>query len=248
MNVVVDGLMTNFLKAGKGKTIIMLHGWGDDSRTFLPLIEKLKQSYEIYALDLPGFGGTQAPPEAWGLNDYADFLEAWLAKLGLQPFVLIGHSNGGAVAVVTAGKRKVSDKLILLASSGVRNKRPLRKKIIKAGAKAGKIPLLVLPAKKRQSVKAKLYEAAGSEAMLIPHMQETFRKIVATDIRPMANQVSVPTLLVYGSSDKQTPTSDGHMLTRSIKGSRMEIIKAGHFLHQEEPDKVARLIKEFLSS
>lgn len=205
MKTVVDGLKTSYLKVGKGKPIVLLHGWEDDSQTFMPLIEKLKQSYQVYALDFPGFGGTQRPSKEWDLGDYADFMKHWLDKLKLKPFALIGHSNGGAVAIVCSSRQKVTEKLILLGSTGIHNKRPIWKKIIQGGANEH------------------------------------------PDIRPIANKVSVPTLLVYGSLDKQTPTADGHVLCRSIKGSRMEIIKAGHLLHRDDPEKVCRLIKEFLN-
>jgi pimeloyl-ACP methyl ester carboxylesterase len=246
MNVVVDGLMTAYQKSGKGKPVILLHGWGDDSRTFLPLTEKLKGSYSIYTLDLPGFGGTQPPPSAWGLDEYADFFEAWLKKLKLKPYSLVGHSYGGAIAVTAAGRGQIANKLVLLAAAGIRNKRPVRKKLLTAGAKAGKLPLLLLPAQKRQAVKEKFYGSIGSDLMVVPHMQETFRRIINQDVRLMANQIEIPTLLIYGSLDQQTPLHDGHLLNRSIKGSRLEIIKAGHFLHQEEAEKVGRIINEFL--
>ena len=76
----------------------------------------------MVAVDLPGFGGSEAPPAAWDLDDYAAFLEAFLRKLALDwPYAIIGHSNGGALAIraLSSGTLK-ADKLVLLAASGVR--------------------------------------------------------------------------------------------------------------------------------
>src|SRR5580692_991804 len=99
MNVVVDGLMTNYQKAGQGKKLVFLHGWGDSSKTFAKLIQQLGPKYEVLSLDLPGFGGTETPGEAWTLDHYADFVADFLAKLGGKDvYGLIGHSFGGAVA------------------------------------------------------------------------------------------------------------------------------------------------------
>ena len=77
-------------------------------------------------------------------------------------------------------------------------------------------------------------------------MEETFKKTIGQDVRPNANKINVPTLLIYGSGDRETPVSDGHLLNRAIKNSRLEVVEAGHFLHQDQPQKVARLIRNFL--
>ncbi|HLG90763.1 MAG TPA: alpha/beta hydrolase, partial [Candidatus Saccharimonadales bacterium] len=100
MNVVVNGLMTNYQKVGSGKIILCLPGWGDTITTFDKLIDELKEKYTVLALDLPGFGGTQAPSKAWSLEDYADFTDAWLKKIKAgKTYAIVGHSYGGATAI-----------------------------------------------------------------------------------------------------------------------------------------------------
>lgn len=248
MNVVVNGLMANYQKIGSGKPLILLHGWGDSANTFSKLVDILQENYEIYALDLPGFGASQPPKEAWGLADYANFARCWINKIGIhQQYYLLGHSFGGAVATVGVAQSMLKPKkLVLLAASGVRDRKPLTKKAMRLATKAGHIPLYLLPQRKAQKIKLKLYKLIGSDFLLIPHMQETFKLVVRQDIRPLASKINVPTLLVYGNRDKETPPPDGHALSRSIRGSRMDIINAGHFLHQEEPEKISRLIENFL--
>ncbi|HET9721703.1 MAG TPA: alpha/beta hydrolase [Candidatus Saccharimonadales bacterium] len=245
MNVIVDGLMTSYLKTGKGKPLVFLPGWGDSKETFAALVAELKEDYEIYALDLPGFGGTQAPPLAWSLQDYVDFINAWLKKIDLKPYVLVGHSYGGALAILLGSQIKVP-KLVLLASAGIRNKNPLRKKALYGVAKAGKVSLLILPTARRQRIRQRFYKSVGSDATLLPHMEATFRIIINEDVRPAAVKVTSPTLLIYGSHDKSTPTSDGQLLHRAISGSKLEILDGGHFLHQEQPQQTAELIQRFI--
>lgn len=250
MNVVVNGLMTNYQKAGKGKVLVFLHGWGDDSGTFDKLIERLKGSFEIFALDLPGFGGTQAPPKAWGLANYAHFVADWQRKIGQEKIeAMIGHSFGGSVAIAGVSEGVlVPKKLVLLASAGVREKKPLTHKILWAGAKVGKIPLYLLPANKARRVKKYLYRKAGSDLMFLPHMRETFIRTVREDLRPRAKLISQPSLLIYGQKDRETPVRHGQILAKTIPNSRLETIDTGHFLHQEKPEKVAHSIKEFLEN
>ncbi|MBX4190616.1 alpha/beta hydrolase [Candidatus Saccharibacteria bacterium] len=247
MNVVVDGLMTSYQRTGKGKPLVFLHGWGDTSKTFSELVTALSDKYEIYLLDLPGFGGTQAPPRAWDLGDYSNFLEAWLKKIDIKPYALVGHSYGGSVAIYALSQKSLGQKLVLLASAGIRNKHRAQKDLTSNLAKLGKIPLAFLPENKRRKLRQKFYKSIGSDLMLLPHMEETFKKIINQDVSNQAKKINAPTLLIYGSQDKSTPVSDGKLLNSLIAGSKIEIVNAGHFLHQELPEETSNLIDKFLS-
>ncbi|MGH7156786.1 MAG: alpha/beta fold hydrolase [Candidatus Saccharimonadales bacterium] len=245
MNVVVNGLMANYQKVGKGKTLVLLPGWGGTIATFPKLTEKLQGNYEILALDLPGFGGTQAPPAAWGISDYSKFVNDWLVKLGVTPFTVLGHSFGGAVAMELASQNHFK-KIILLSSAGRRNRQPIRKGALRTISKVGKVPLYLLPPAKRRQLKRKFYKSIGSDAMLLPHMEETYRRIINEDMRPAAAKIIQPTLLIYGAQDKETPPEDGKILHGIIKGSELHILDGGHFLQQQEPQQLAELIINFL--
>ena len=250
MNVVINGLMTNYHKAGSGKVIVCLHGWGDTIATFSKLAEKLQEEYQLLMLDLPGFGGTQKPPTAWGLEDYADFVAAWLGKLNIEKIeVIIGHSFGAAVAIkgVSSFILKPS-KLVLLASAGVREEKSFRLKTLRASAKVVKIPLYLLPAHKATKIKTYLYKKAGSDLMLLPQMRQTFIKTAGEDLRLAAKLIKQPTLLIYGDKDRETPLKEGQLLNQAIPNSTLEIIEnAGHFLHQEQPGAVMQLVEDFLN-
>lgn len=248
MNVVVNGLMTNYHKVGSGKIIVCLHGWGDTAKSFSKLAESLQEKYTVLILDLPGFGATQAPPHAWGLQDYAEFVDSWLKKLGIKDVhAYVGHSYGGSLAILGLGNKNLkSEKLVLLASAGVRNKKSGRKKIMWMAAKISKVPLRLLPAQTRQKLRHRLYRNIGSDITLVPHMELTFKRIIGEDIQTAAEKISQQTLLIYGTEDKDTPVKDGKLLAKEIKSSRLEVIDAGHFLHQEQPGQVAKLIKDFL--
>ncbi|MEK7096192.1 MAG: alpha/beta hydrolase [Patescibacteria group bacterium] len=248
MNVVVNGLMTSYQKVGKGPVIVCLHGWGDSAATFSKLAENLRGKYQLLILDLPGFGGTQKPTTAWGLEDYANFVAAWLKKLDAGEInAIIGHSFGGAVAIKAVSTLTLKpSKLVLLASAGVREKKSLRLGILRTGAKVAKVPLYILPAHKATKIKTYFYHKAGSDLMLSPHMRQTFVKTIREDLRQTASSIKLPTLLIYGNQDRETPSKDGQLLNEAIPDSRLEIINAGHFLHQEQVGEVSNLILEFL--
>lgn len=249
MQVVVDKLLTHYEIQGSGAPVLLLHGWGDRLETFSVITPELSKHYELVSLDLPGFGKSDPPKEAWNLGDYARFTTAFLEKLNIHPYAVIGHSNGGALAIhACANGALVPEKLVLLAASGVRNSQQLRRQATKVIAKIGKVTTFWLPLATRQKLQKKLYGTIGSDMLAAPHLQETFKLTVRQDIRRDAGRLSIPALIIYGDRDTATPlNSIGQRLHELIGGSRLEVIKgADHFVHQAEPKRVTKLIREFL--
>lgn len=248
MQVVVNDILTTYDKSGKGPMILLLHGWGDSGGTFKQLGAGLQSSHTVIIPDLPGFGQTEIPPKAWNLDDYAGFVQAFLVKIESSPKIIIAHSNGGALAIRGLSQGVLeTDKLVLLASAGIRDKQGLRRFSLKLIAKAGKLATFWLPVAHKQRLQKKFYGTVGSDMLVVPHLQETFKTTVRQDVQEDAKRLKLPTLLIYGSKDKATPPHYGELFKRLISGSRLEVIKdAEHFVHQDQPEKVAELIREFL--
>jgi pimeloyl-ACP methyl ester carboxylesterase len=249
VNVVVDNLMTSYNLQGKGRLVLTLHGWGDSMAGLQGLVNDLALDYQVLAVDLPGFGGTQAPDGVWDLDNYARFLKNLLAKLKLeQPYAVIGHSNGGALAIRAISLEEIKpEKLILLAASGVRTNNKWRRLFLKIVAKTGNIATLWLPERYRRNLRKSLYGAAGSDMLVAPHLQDTFKKTVRQDVQGDAAALAVPTLLIYAANDDAVPVEDGKQYKSLISGSKLEIVAdAGHFVQQDQPAKVIELIRGFL--
>lgn len=250
MNVVVNGLMANYQKFGQGKkTLVFLHGWADSSKTFAPIIKNLQNDYSILALDLPGFGGSQRPSEAWNTDDFSKFVAAWLDKIGVNSvYAFLAHSFGAATVIngLANGDLK-SEKLVLIAAAGIRNKGNSKKMVLKIFAKTAKVGLYLTPRRFRQKLRTRVYGKLGSDMLSLAEMEPSFRKIIGEDMQTQASKLSLQTLLIFGASDDQTPPGDGKIFNRLIKDSRLKIIDgAGHFVHQEQSEKVAGIIEDFL--
>lgn len=251
MNIIVDGLLTHYERNGKGPLLLLLHGWGDSAATFQNLQKQLRPHYEVVAVDLPGFGASEPPKAAWDLDNYAGFLQAFLTKLTLeQPYAVIGHSNGGALAVRAVSLEKLQpQKIILLAASGVRTNNTFKRLSLKFIAKVGNIATLWMPEKYRRALRKSLYGAVGSDMLVAPHLQDTFKKTVRQDVQADAVVIAVPTLLIYAAHDEAIPLADGKQYHDLITGSQLVVVEnAGHFVHQEQPEQVQKLIEEFLST
>src|SRR3989338_378208 len=248
MQVVVESLLTTYKDSGKGKGVLLLHGWGDTMATFSQLEESLSSYYRVVSVDLPGFGKTQAPSQVWGLNEYANFVASFISKIDFNPYVIIAHSNGGDIAIrgLAAGKLS-AEKLVLLASAGIRGQYKGRVKVIRLITKVGKIATAPLPASVKNKLRRMVYNTVGSDMLVAEHLQETFKKVITDDVRTDATKLKIPTLLIYGDKDEQTPPKLGQLLRDAIPKSKLVIVEgAGHHVHQDEPEQVLGHIEELL--
>lgn len=249
MQIIVDGMLTHYERAGKGRVVLILPGWADTAASWTPLMKELSKTYDVIVLNLPGFGGSQQPDVALGLDEYSRFVSNFLAKLGIKKvYAVIGHSNGGGLAIRALGETHITaDKLVLLASAGIRAVQQGRKGMLRVVAKTGKVLSKPLPRAVQQKLRARLYTAAGSDMLVAEHMQETFKKIVEDDVQQDAGRLKLPTLLIYGDQDEQTPPRYGETFYKLIKGSELiTLTGADHFLHVHEAAKVAEEIERFL--
>lgn len=249
MQIIVDELLTRYELTGQGKLVLLIHGWGDDAHGLAGLQADIAKKYKVMSLDLPGFGGSQPPQEVWDLDNYAAFLKHALDKLELsQPYAIIGHSNGGAIAIRAVSLNILQPKrLVLLAAAGIRKGKSARRLLFKIVAKTGNAATVWMPKRYRSSMRRSLYGAAGSDMLMVPELEQTFKKSVRQDVQADAANVTVPTLLIFAEKDQAVPLDNGKKYHQLIEGSKLEVIAdAGHFLHIEQPEKVSRLVQEFL--
>lgn len=249
MQVVVDSLLTHYVARGKGKLVLILHGWGDTTASWQDMVTALAKNNQVIAMDLPGFGGSEAPKTAWDLSDYAQFIQRFLAKIDkTQADTIIGHSNGGAIAIRGLGRGVLkANRLVLLAAAGIRGEYKGRIKALRVFTKIGKALSSPLPKSIKQKLRSKVYSSVGSDMLVAEHLQETFKKIVTDDVREDAAKLTIPTLLIYGESDEQAPVGYGQAYHQLIAGSTLEILPGtGHFVHLERPKEVTTAIEGFM--
>lgn len=252
MKVIVNGLVTEYKEDGQGPALLMLPGWMNAISNFDALAATLGDSYRIIRLDFSGFlgGGTEAPDTDWGVGEYVNFTEAFIEKIGLTSYTLVGHSFGGRVAIKGTGEGILKpQKLILIAAAGIAKHRTLRNRAFTLLAKVGKLLTLMPPFLFwRKQLRRKMYEFLGSDYLAAGAMSGIYLKAIKEDLQEYARKISVPTLLIWGDKDTNTPLSDGKRFSELIQGSTLEVLpNIGHSPHRDKPEEVAKLIKEFLT-
>lgn len=223
--------------------IIILHGWATETHKWSLFLNALEDKrFKPNLLKIPGL--TQNLNKVWDLNDYVEWLKK---KISNSKIVLLGHSNGGRIALAFTNKYPGNvKKLILIDSAGIYHREfalNIKRILFKGVAKLGK---KIDPS---ESLRKILYKLAGESDYknADPIQRQTMINLITTDLTPLLAKISVPTLIIWGQEDKTTPLSDGEITHKLIKNSKFKIIRgARHSPQFTNPKEVVKIIYEYL--
>lgn len=237
---------------GEGSPLLLLHGWGTSQELFAPVLPALESGRTLILPDLPGFGETPAPPAAWSVHDYARWVIALLDRLGVTTCDVIGHSNGGRIAIALAAEHPARfAKVVLVDSSGIRHAPSLRQrlrvrtyKLLRAIERAR-----IVPAWLRERAAARANRRGSSDYRAASGaMRGTLVRLVNEDLTPMLGRIKASVLLIWGAHDEDTPLSDARVMERLIPDAGLVVFEnAGHYSYLEEPARFARIVNVFLA-
>ncbi|MEL7434895.1 MAG: alpha/beta hydrolase, partial [Chloroflexota bacterium] len=96
--ITIDGDLIHYEKLGRGRPVILIHGWVGSWRYWIPLMQKLHTSFSVYTLDLIGFGDSSKNKKKYSVESQVKMLETFLKNMGIPKAAIIGHSYGAMVA------------------------------------------------------------------------------------------------------------------------------------------------------
>lgn len=260
----------HFETLGKGKPIILIHGFGATKYTWHRLAPELAKTHEVYLVDLKGFGDSPKPDDgAYSIYDQAHLLLDLIESERLEQITIIGHSFGGGVALVTTlflndFMPGVQEKLVLLDSIAYQQEMPFFIEFL-ATPVLGALTARLAPARLQVSNVLKksyynderiteatidAYTAPLQQAGSIDAMLSTSVSILPSDLEKLTRRypsIDVPTMIIWGQYDEIVPTSVGRQLHAAIEQSTFHLIEdCGHMPHEECPEQTIRLVVDFL--
>ncbi len=227
------------------KNIVLLHGWGAETKKLDPLGKELeKLGWSVLLPKLVGFE-KPAPKEVWGIRQYSDYVyEEAKKEFGKDKFCVFGHSFGGGVAIKLASDNPINlAGVILCAARGISRGKTVKRLVFSTLAKTGKI-LLITP-QLAKGFRKLLYKAAREHDYEKTQgiMREVFQKVISEDLRPLIPKIKIPTLVLWGEEDRMTPLSDAHFIKSVLPNSKLIAYKnQGHRLPYEKPQELAKEI------
>ena len=253
-------------------SLVLLHGFGASLESWRDVQPCLAERYRLYLIDLKGHGRSSRPhDERYSLEDQADILLAFLDHERLSNVVLVGHSYGGAVALITLHKlrnRSIPNPvsgLILIGSAGYPQSFPffiaaLRNPLLNVLTRLASarfrakytLERIFFDRSKVTSGRieryAQFYRLPGSHYALSQAAKQIL-PINAHEFVGALHLIDVPTLILWGENDPVIPIAYGRRLNSDILQSQFSAIhKCGHVVHEELPDQAIPLITTFLDS
>jgi len=237
-----NNIDVNYERYGnKGKkTIVLLHGWGQNIEMMKPVGNAFAKSYDVVIFDLPGYGKSEEPKYAWEIIDYVKCINNCLKQLKIENPILIGHSFGGKISLMYASIYNV-EKLILFASPYKQNikKLSLKVRILKTLKKVPVLNKLEEFAKKH--IGSKDYRSASVL------MRKILVNTVNLDITENVKKIQCPTIIIWGTNDEAVDIKDAYTLKTLIKDSAViEYENKTHYAYLEDLGKTINIIDSFI--
>ena len=264
LSVLCHGRRVNYVEMGSGPPVVLVHGLSGSWENWLETIPHLARTHTVVAVDLPGFGRSELPEEDVSIPGYGRFLDAFFAELGFERTALVGSSMGGLIAAQTAAAfPERVDRLVLVSAPGLgRPQRmpedvdvghPFIARLAPYARFAGHIGAL------RRLALARLVthpELIGKEIVMKsaagmgkPGVQAALRSILTYDFRPHVRNITAPTLLIWGASDRVVPAYVADRYQQALPAAHKVILPdTGHAPMLERPALFNRLVSEFLAT
>lgn len=226
------------------KKLIIIHGWTYTIEPWTKTVKLLeKQGVEVEQLRVPGL--TEPSDKVWAIDDYVDWLDRKLA--GRKDVTVLGHSNGGRIAMNYLAKHpNAFNQLILLNSAGIYfepETMSLKRRIARVVAKVGK-PLAKIP-----GLRKVFYRLIGSDYGRAPeNMKKTLSNMLESDKTFDASRVNISKVsILWGREDRVTPVGMGRKLHESITNSTLkELDQWQHAPYITHPEELAEAIMKEL--
>jgi len=270
----IHGYKRAYRMCGSGPVLLLLHGIGDSSASWVPLMRPLAEHFTVIAPDLLGHGESDKPRADYSVAAYANGMRDLLDVLGFDKATVVGHSLGGGVAAQLTYQHPTRvERLVLVASGGVAPEVNPFLRIASTPAADVVLPLLRIPPVRLSAMAGiELLRRSGTDLGrdaeelsrvldALPDVaargafSRTLRSVVdwrgqvVTMLDRSYLAGAMPVLLIWGAHDAVIPVSHAQIAHEHMPGSRLEIFAdAGHFPHHQDPDRFLELIEEFVAT
>jgi pimeloyl-ACP methyl ester carboxylesterase len=115
--ITVGGDIVHYEVLGRGRPVVLVHGWVGSWRYWIPIMQQLHLKYRVYALDLFGYGDSAKNPEKYTIDHQINLLSEFMSQLGLTKAALIGHGLGAQVVAEFANQNREMVPRLLVSSA-----------------------------------------------------------------------------------------------------------------------------------
>ena len=259
--VKVGDVNTHYIRKGKGKPLILIHGIFSSAFVWHKNIDELSRYFDVIAVDLKGYGYSDKPADGrYSREDIRQFMINFMDAINVEKAIVGGHSWGGGIAMdlALACPQRV-EKLVLIDSIGFPLKHNFFSWLLKLPG-VGKFLLAVCDKeivgwilRKGVFFEPSLVTDEEIEGWIRPYYVKgsvqaalelrNFDFVIGEQLK----DISCPAMIIWGKEDKCLPVEMAERFKQDIKGSALNIIPdCGHNPQEEKPKEVNELIRKFV--
>lgn len=255
----------HYLDAGSGETMIFIHGLGADHVEFEHQVEHFALTHRCIAFDQRGFGLTDAAEGELSVERSVLDLEALVEFLGLDRFILVGHSMGTMVsyAYTLRHPERVKKLVIIGGTAGIRES-----SITYAGLQTlPRFARYLMETHRRWLIKKLALNVSMFSLLASPRIVQHYlgdnprmfngsfyetciryvRNITDFDYRSQLGEIQCPVLLLHGGFDLSISVTAALNARKVLPNSKLRVLPlCGHSPNVEMPDSINRAMEKFL--
>jgi pimeloyl-ACP methyl ester carboxylesterase len=251
---------------GRGRPVLLLHGWLNSWNVWRSTIEALGQDFRLYALDFFGFGDSGEGAKNFSVDNFSGLVEQFMGQMGIARAPLVGHSMGGTVALMTA--LRLPEQIVKVGVVGSPINGASLSMLLRIAAfqpwqtVAKSNPALFTPvqvglslflrgysrvlAKDARSV-GKMLTSDLNKLTVMPFL-ESIGTLRQTDLRDRLDGLTQPVLGVYGAKDVLVDPKEAQVLKAAHPAANIAWFEdSGHFPMMDEPARFYETIRGFLA-
>lgn len=253
----------HYYEGGEGEPLILVHGIGQSSYTWRKNIDSLKDSFHVYAMDLPGHGFSGKPEMSYSVEEFALSIEAFMNvnKIIAASFCAFGEAAAYVLDFAIHNPERTKGIVlispVLSGGGGLLKGRGLNSVFGSAASR-----MMVSP----QVVRNVLEECYFDRTLVTEEVvNEYYNGMADKDFKVISRmcmgnfiddgviantyQVKNPVLVIIASDDKITGGRNSDFLTLGFEnGNMLDVRNCGYLVHEEKPEKVDEAIKKFLGA
>jgi 2-hydroxymuconate-semialdehyde hydrolase len=264
-SITVGTIKTNYIEAGEGPPLILIHGSGPGVTAFANwqgVIPTLSQSFHIYAPDMVGFGFTDCPADisAFTLDLWVSHIAGFMDALGIASAHFIGNSFGGALTVALAARHPERvERIVLMGAAGIEfpltdglrnvwsyqpSPANMRKLMETFAYNAGLVTDVIVQSRFEASIRSGAQE---NFARLFPEPHQAKLDALATP-EDLLRQLAHHVLILQGRDDIIVPVEVAYRFSALLPNSELHVFgNCGHWTQIEKKDRFLELVVPFLA-
>jgi pimeloyl-ACP methyl ester carboxylesterase len=250
-----DGAEINYLdRQGSADVLVLVHGYTGSSGDWTETLPRLPADWRVIQVDLRGAGESSHPDAGYTIERYTADIFELVTSLELPPFVLIGHSMGGAIAAqFTLAHQEILRGTILLAPAPLNGLTPPDPAMMQQMEQfRGNVEVMKQLAQLTYSrtISEEIVERSVMASLKISegHRKQSLDSMVNLRLGDLLTTLKLPVLIVGGDRDNLVPVQTMLDAYTQIPNCGLQIYqRVGHMVQQEVPDDFAALTVDFVA-